>query len=225
MFQSAAADLWADGLNDLYTQTNFDGLSFIGNEPSSKVNGELQDGVPVPPEPSTKQSRKLSEEFLSSLEDDTGLWYQSYPDQSETSTYDLPFIPYNGETNLDNATLSLNATHANDVKEYDAHSLMGHMQSAATRGFFQGSSSPILGKRPFIISAGTFSGSGQNAGHSLGPNNRTWDDMKNLTAGVMNFNMFGVPFTGPDVCGTFGDADEELCARWIQTSAFYPFAR
>ena len=49
--------------------------------------------------------------------------------------------------------------------------------------------------------------------------------MKNLTAGVMNFNMFGVPFTGPDVCGTFGDADEELCARWIQTSAFYPFAR
>jgi alpha-glucosidase len=49
--------------------------------------------------------------------------------------------------------------------------------------------------------------------------------MKNLTAGVMNMNMFGVPFTGPDVCGTIGEANEELCARWIQTSAFYPFAR
>ena len=49
--------------------------------------------------------------------------------------------------------------------------------------------------------------------------------MKNLTAGVMNMNMFGVPFSGPDVCGTYGKVDEELCARWIQTSAFYPFAR
>ena len=38
-------------------------------------------------------------------------------------------------------------------------------------------------------------------------------------------NMFGVPFSGPDVCGTSGDANEQLCARWIQTSAFYPLAR
>ena len=49
--------------------------------------------------------------------------------------------------------------------------------------------------------------------------------MKNATARVMSMNMFGVPFSGPDVCGTSGEADEELCARWIQTSAFYPLAR
>jgi len=30
----------------------------------------------------------------------------------------------------------------------------------------------------------------------------------------MNFNMFGVSLSGSDVCGTLGDMDEELCAKW-----------
>lgn len=122
-------------------------------------------------------------------------------------------------------TLSLNATHANGATEYNVHNLMGHMQSQATRGFLESSSSPMTGKRPFLVSSGSFSGSGANAGHPISPINRSFDDMKNATAGVMNMNMFGVPFSGPDVCGTSGTADEELCARWIQTSAFYPLAR
>jgi alpha-glucosidase (family GH31 glycosyl hydrolase) len=144
LFQGAAAELWGAGLTDLYTQTKFDGLSFIGNEPSSKCNGECQDGPPVPPSPSTSQSRKLSEVFLSTLlKDDTDLWYTSYANQTEVSTYNLPFIPYNNTVNLDNSTLSLNATHVNDVTEYDAHSLMGHMQSAATRAFLESEAAPV----------------------------------------------------------------------------------
>jgi alpha-glucosidase (family GH31 glycosyl hydrolase) len=42
----------------------------------------------------------------------------------------------------------------------------------------------------------------------------------------MNMNMFGIPHTGADVCGTYGEEiDEELCLRWIQLATFYPLAR
>lgn len=181
-------------------------------------------GAPVPPEPSSKQPRQLSESFLQALKDESTTWYQSYSDQTVNSTYDLPFIPFKN-ANLDNKTLSLNATHSTGETEYDVHNLMGHMQSQATRKFFESSSSPIPGKRPFLVSSGSFSGSGVNAGHPISPLNRTFDDLKNSTAGVMNMNMFGVPFSGPDVCGTTGETDEELCARWIQASAFYPLSR
>ena len=45
-------------------------------------------------------------------------------------------------------------------------------------------------------------------------------------AGVMNFNMFGIPHVGADVCGFFGSArNDKLCAKWAQLATFYPFAR
>jgi len=46
---------------------------------------------------------------------------------------------------------------------------------------------------------------------------QSWDYLKYSIAGIMNFNMFGIPQTGADVCGTYatGSLDEELCARWI----------
>jgi alpha-glucosidase len=45
-------------------------------------------------------------------------------------------------------------------------------------------------------------------------------------AGVMNFNMFGIPMTGPNACGYYGATKEdELCGRWIQLASMFPLAK
>lgn len=100
----------------------------------------------------------------------------------------MPFIP-GGKWNLDNMSMSLNATHpsTNDI-QYNTHSLYAHSEGKATREVLLNSTVfPENDRRPFLLSRSTFAGSGQYVQHWLGDNHGTWEDMKNSIAGVMNF--------------------------------------
>jgi alpha-glucosidase (family GH31 glycosyl hydrolase) len=102
------------------------------------------------------------------------------------------------------------------------------MQGKRTFEFLTGDNTPISGKRQLIISRSTFASSGHYVQHTLGQNHREWSNMTASISAIMNFNMFGIPVTGPETCGYFGqkeDLSSEICARWIQLASFYPFAR
>ncbi|WVR04138.1 hypothetical protein IAU60_001137 [Kwoniella sp. DSM 27419] len=143
-------------------------------------------------------------------------------------TLKIPYVdepPYpirNQAGRLSAKTVSPNATHYGGLEEYSVHNVWGTMEEIATHN-------TILnlkpGLRPFTVGRSTFAGIGRKTAHWLGDNYSTFAYMKRSIQGVLQFNLFAIPMVGPDTCGFNGNSDEELCNRWMQLSAFFPFYR
>ena len=43
--------------------------------------------------------------------------------------------------------------------------------------------------------------------------------------GMLDMNIFGILYTGADICGFFEDKTEALCTKWMLAGSFYPFMR
>ncbi|KAM6932993.1 sucrase-isomaltase, intestinal [Xenentodon cancila] len=105
---------------------------------------------------------------------------------------------------------------------YDVHSLYGYSMVLATEKALQ---RVFRAKRTLMLTRSSFPGVGKYSGHWLGDNGANWNDIKWAIPGMLEFGLFGVPYIGADICGFFGDSPEELCRRWMQVGAFYPFSR
>uniref|UniRef100_A0A4W6GAA9 Alpha glucosidase 2 n=1 Tax=Lates calcarifer TaxID=8187 RepID=A0A4W6GAA9_LATCA len=104
---------------------------------------------------------------------------------------------------------------------YNMHSLYGLMEAKASASALK----RIVAKRPFVISRSTFPSQGMYSGHWLGDNRSQWKDLYTSIAGMLTFNLLGIPLVGADICGFSEEPEEELCVRWTQLGAFYPFTR
>ena len=112
--------------------------------------------------------------------------------------------------------------HADGTDEFNVRGLMGYLQGKYTYSYLRQKH-----KFPFILTRSSIFGTGKYAMHWIADIWSGWEHMKFSIGSIANFNIFGIPFTGTDVCGMVlhPRVEAELCARWYQLGAFYPFSK
>ncbi|OQV25082.1 Sucrase-isomaltase, intestinal [Hypsibius exemplaris] len=125
---------------------------------------------------------------------------------------------------MSDKTLCMQAETSIDGKifnQYDVHSLYGWSQAEVTYRVAQN----IRKERSFVFSRSTFPGAQQYVGHWGGDNAGNYNDLRHSIIYLLEFNMFGFPYMGSDICGFFENTKLDVCMKWSAAGAFYPFAR
>lgn len=140
----------------------------------------------------------------------------------QSSLEDPPYLPYLvNHCPLRSRTICMTARLSAGLS-YNLHNLYGLTEAMVTRDALM---TVRPKKRPFIISRSTFVGQGKYSGLWSGDIHSTWEALQQSIPSILNFNMFGMPLVGADICGFNGNTTKQLCQRWQEVGAFYPFAR
>jgi alpha 1,3-glucosidase len=138
-------------------------------------------------------------------------------DMNEPSVFNGPEI-----------TMHKDLIHHGGVEHRDVHNAYGYYYHMATaeglkrRGFKEQGPD---GDRPFVLSRAFFAGTQRIGAIWTGDNGADWDHLEVSVPMLLTIGVTGLPFSGADVGGFFGNPDAELMTRWYQLGAFYPFFR
>ncbi|XP_076463033.1 putative maltase-glucoamylase 2 [Babylonia areolata] len=207
-FKSEARKVWKDLIVKHHKNLTFDGLWIDMNEPANfGTNEEKPWNWPEDARP------------YWSLQCDNNRWDE--PDYRPLAAY--LYDTKDKRKRISDKTLCMNGVQGqhDEYRHYDVHSLYGWSQTPITLE----SARAATGERSVVITRSTFAGSGKHAGHWLGDNTSIWPHLRESIIGMFDFNLFGIPYIGADICGFFQNTTEELCLRWMQLGAFYPFSR
>lgn len=105
------------------------------------------------------------------------------------------------------------------------HNLYGLTYHQATHNAMVSRLANQSRQRPFVLTRSYFAGSQRSAAMWTGDNMSRWEYLKMSIPMVLTHNVVGMPFSGSDVGGFFGNPSKELLTRWYQTGIFYPFFR
>ncbi|KFP64265.1 Maltase-glucoamylase, intestinal, partial [Cariama cristata] len=134
-----------------------------------------------------------------------------------------PYVPRSRSEGLIFKTLCMEGQQylpdGSPVSHYNVHNLYGWSQTKPTLDALRN----ITKERGIVVTRSTYPSSGKWSGHWLGDNTAAWNQLDKSIIGLMEFSLFGISYTGADICGFFGDSEDELCARWMELGAFFPY--
>lgn len=202
-----AVDWWTKELEEFYKMVPYDGLWLDMNEPANFCSGSncwYDPAVPC---------------------DIIDVCCMTCDNNDDVLTrWDNPPYKINGLGNkvpIYYKTVAMTALHHDGSRIYDTHNIFGMAEGQVTFNALQ----RIQKKRPFVLSRSCFVGSSKHTARWTGDNGATWNDLRYSVSSLLNSGLFGAPMVGADICGFYFETNEELCERWSQVGAFYPFAR
>ncbi|AWP18876.1 putative lysosomal alpha-glucosidase [Scophthalmus maximus] len=213
-----------------------DGLKrdvFIKNVTGHTLIGKVWPGPTAFPDFTNAETRQWWEDCIRDFHSKVpvdGLWI----DMNEPASFvqgsvegcpdsDLENPPYTPRVvggQLNSGTLCMSAQQRLST-HYNLHNMYGLTEAYATNRALM----KVRGKRPFVLSRSSYPGIGRFSGVWTGDVRSDWEQLRYSIPAMLHFSLFGVPLVGADICGFEGDTTEELCVRWMQLGAFYPFMR
>ncbi|KAF1796868.1 glycoside hydrolase family 31 protein [Mucor lusitanicus] len=217
-----ATEYWTKEIVDWVNLLGVDGLWIDMNEPASFCLGSCGTGKIDAGNQPYRWTLPQEEQDKNHALQEAALKKMGNPPGEERNLLYPKYAINNGGGNLSELTVATTALHYGDIPHYDIHNLYGHAEGHITRNALIKQNKKV---RPFVLTRSSFVGSGKNVGHWTGDNHSLWAYLKNSIANVLNFQMFGITYSGADVCGFNQATTEEMCTRWMEIGAFYPFAR